>query len=84
MNLLEIKNRIIDLLEEVGVSIDKELDLEKDDVDMREYFVDSFAFISFVVELENTFEIVIPEEYAAMDQFSSLRALAIVVEDLIG
>lgn len=83
MNKKEIEKKIVELLEEVGISIDNELDLEKEDIDLRECFVDSFSFISFVVELENTFDIAIPEEYTTMDHFSSLRALVIVIQDLL-
>lgn len=68
MNFEEIKCKIIGLLESNGVL----LELIDQDIDLREYAIDSIAFISFILDVENEFGIVIPDDFLSVDILKSL------------
>lgn len=74
-----IKTKLIDLISKLyGESLDKMdviefLDL-KDDLGM-----DSMTFISLVVEIENDFEIIIPDECMNIDSFRSVQDIEKII-----
>ena len=74
-----IRSQVITCLENVGVFISDE---NPEDVHLTEYNLDSITFISFIVELENTFDVEIPGQYISYDFLSSLNSIVDVMESL--
>lgn len=74
-----IKAIIIESLEELGIYIDK----EEDDIDINEYGIDSFLYISFIVLLEEKMKISFPDELLLFDNFSSVNGFANLVKGLL-
>lgn len=72
----EIINRIPEVLENIGVLGAEALDEE---TDLNEWIIDSLMFISFMVELENEFEIQIPDSLLQQETISSIRGLADII-----
>ena len=80
---MNVENSIIEVMNQVGMFIDLNTDSDNDDVDLREFIQNSVQFISFVLELENVFNIVLPNQYLLIDNFSSLKAIALNIEELL-
>lgn len=70
-------DKMVECLEEIGVFCDTNCD----DIDLREYDIDSIRFMSFVINLENEFGIVIPEFMVNYEAFCSLKAVAKYIDD---
>lgn len=77
------KNEIIDLiykaLENIGIMHDE---MFNEETDLNEWIVDSIMFISFIVELENIFEIQLPDPLLQHETISSVRGLADIIMEL--
>lgn len=80
---MNIEKEIIEVMNQVGIFVDVEIDSDNDDINIRDYIYNSVQFISFVLELENYFNIVLPDQYLDIDKFSSLKSLALNIEELI-
>lgn len=78
MNFEEIKCKIICLLENNGVL----LELKDQDIDLREYAIDSIVFISFILDVENEFGIVIPDNFLTVEILKSLEGFINLVIEL--
>lgn len=76
---MKVESRIIDLLCGEGI----EIEYIGQDIDLREYIVDSIQFIGFIVDVEDTFGIEISDEYLQYDSIMSLHAFAQLVSDCI-
>lgn len=76
---MNIKENLIMCFKNLGV----ELDNSENDIDLREYFEDSLMFISAIVEIENFFDIEIPEELLLYDKFSSINSFSLELKELI-
>lgn len=72
----EIWERILKVFERCGV----EVSLDGDEVNIKE--MDSFIYITTLVELENEFSIEIPDSYLGHDIFSSMESLCDIIMDL--
>jgi len=73
---MEIMNKVVHVFERLGI----------DDMDGTNDFynnIDSFSFIQLVVELEQEFDIEIPDVYLNMDHFSTIEKTAEIVIELI-
>lgn len=79
MNKKEIIKLIDNALESIGIMHDEVLNEE---TDLNEWIVDSLMFISFIVELENIFEIQIPDYLLQHETISSIRGLADIIMEL--
>lgn len=73
---------VIDCLENMGVIIDIN-QLNDQDINLTDLNIDSLAFVSFIVDLEETLNIIIPEEYLTLDVFKSLKGFIYLVESLV-
>ena len=73
------KNQIIKCLNNIGIFLENDDEL----MNLNEFIEDSLAFIMFIVEIEQTFEIEIPDEYLSMDAISSIDAVNNMIENLI-
>lgn len=76
MNKEDIIKRIPSVLESVGVF---GVEIMDEETDLNEWIVDSLMFISFIVELENVFEIQIPDALLQHETISSLRGLTDII-----
>lgn len=76
-----IKNRVLNALQNVDIFIDG--DLNDEDIDIRNYITSSIQFISFIVEIEKEFEIEIPDEMLVIDNFGSLNTLTEKISNII-
>lgn len=68
----EVRKAIIEELENLGIIIDD----SESDVDLLSIEIDSITFISFIVALEDRFDIIFPDEYLTMDVMSSLNGFS--------
>lgn len=76
MEVKNVKQRIKDVFSRTGYMIDDE------NRDLNEYIPDSLGFINLVVELEDEFEIVFPDEILGANTFSNLDSLVCLINDL--
>lgn len=81
----EIRKRLIEvfdrcsLIEDVNLSLEENLKL----VESVSSEIDSFSYISTLVEIESEFDIEIPDEYMIGNLFSSMDSLCELIIDLI-
>ncbi len=68
----EVRKAIIEELENLGIIIDD----SESDVDLLSIEIDSITFISFIVALEDRFDIIFPDEYLTMDVMRSLNGFS--------
>ncbi len=72
----EIWERVSKVFERCGVVVN----FENDEINIEE--MDSFTYITTLVELENEFSIEIPDSYLAQNIFSSIESLCNIIIDL--
>lgn len=76
---MDTREMIIECLRNVGILVD----LDNGDTNINEYDVDSITFISFIVEIEETFDITIPDGYLYSELLKSLNGFTNFLEQLI-
>ena len=69
-----VKKCILKFFEENGVCIDQ--DAIANDIDLREYLIDSMQYIYFLVELERMLDTELPDEILLYDNLSSLNGFS--------
>ena len=77
MTIRKIKLYIFEIFDEAGIYI-AENELEQD-LDLRDYLVDSIQFVYFVVELEAKLDIELPDYILIYDNLSSINGFAYMV-----
>ena len=77
---MEIRDKVIESCNKMGMNIDK-LD-ENEDIDLREFIIDSTMFISFIMQLEIDLDIEIPDTLLQIEKFSSLNSFSKELEDI--
>lgn len=80
MTEIDVRNVVIECLEDIGILIDLSSD---DDVNLTEYSVDSISFISFIVALEEKLGIIIPDDLLLIDILQSMNGFINLIEELI-
>lgn len=78
MTFIEVKNKLIETIENNGLIID----FEEEDIDLSDYSIDSLQFISIIVDIEDLFSIAIPDDYLTIDIFKSLNGLTNLIIEL--
>lgn len=73
----EILNIINSILEDEVLTI---LDIDKE---LKENGLDSIKFVLLIVELENTYQIEIPDEYMLYSKMSTIREVQRIVNELV-
>ncbi len=73
----EIKKIIVKTLEEQGIFIELE-----EDVNLLEYNIDSITFMSIIIELESQLNIEFPDELLSYDSLRSLNGFATLILEL--
>ena len=76
MNKDSIRKKCIEILCCLGIIVDDDVD-----IDFSEYEIDSPLFVSFIVEVEREFNILIPDELLTIDSLSSLNGFCIFIEE---
>lgn len=71
---------IVEVLDDMGLVID--FCEDKMDFDLREYIVDSLEFVSFIMEIEQHFEIEIPSELLIYDNIKSTVGFANMINEM--
>ena len=66
----DIKNKVIEELSKIGIIVDADVD----DINISEYIMDSLQFMAFIVQIEKTFNICLPDEYMMVESLYSLNA----------
>lgn len=79
MNEVEVKSAIIEELENLGIIIDA----SEEDIDLLSMEIDSITFITFIVALEERFEIQFPDEYLTMEVMNSLNGFSNLIYTLL-
>ena len=79
MNEVEVKSAIIEELENLGIIID----ISEEDADLLSMEIDSITFITFIVALEERFEIQFPDEYLTMEVMNSLNGFSSLIYTLL-
>lgn len=80
MDKAEMKIKLIECMDNIGIFIDPE---DESDVQLENYIQDSIHFIMFVVEIENQFNIEIPDDYLIFSNFDSIYKIYDLLEILI-
>lgn len=76
---MSTREKIVECLKDVGILVDT----ENNDTNINDYDVDSITFISFIVEIEEVFDIIIPDGYLYSEILKSLNGFTSLVEQLI-
>lgn len=77
MNSLQIiESELVEIAEENGILID---DFE---MSIMEYIPDSITFITFIVAIEEKFDIEMPDDFLLIEKFGSIKELATVINDI--
>lgn len=77
MTSANIKNYIFDIFDKSGIYIDSS-EMEQD-LDLREYLVDSIQYVYFIVELEERLGLELPDEVLIYDNLASINGFANMV-----
>lgn len=75
---MNTKEAIISILQEAGNSIDN-LDINKN-IDLQPYIIDSIQFISFIISVEEKFDIEFPDEMLNIDNVKFLDEFAEIID----
>jgi len=71
---MNIREQILNILDEVNIIIDQEENI----ID-----IDSIVFISLVIKLEETFNILIPDEFLDVNMVKNIPSLKIIINNLL-
>ncbi|MCI8691846.1 MAG: acyl carrier protein [Lachnospiraceae bacterium] len=74
-----VKERIRSIFETQGYFIE----MGEEDVNLLDYGIDSIAFMSIIIELEEEFNCIIPDGVLDFELFKSLNALTSFIETLL-
>mgnify|MGYP000292149226 FL=1 len=79
MTLQEVKQTVYETLLEAGIMIDS----IEEDFDLQDFIQDSIQFISFIVSLEEKFNIEIPDEMLTFDEVVSFNNFCQRIYDVL-
>ncbi len=74
---MDTKKAIVSVLEDMGIYLDNPTDTTP----LQEYIVDSIQFITFIIGIEEKFNIVFPDEYLSYDSISSFGILCDILNE---
>ena len=80
---MSVREKLLNILEDSGIFIDKDNIENKHEIDLREYIIDSIQFISFIVEIEKELNMEFPDEGLLYDNIASLNGFATIIESII-
>lgn len=79
MKELNIRNIIIEEMENLGVIIDA----TAEDIDLLNIGIDSITFISLIVSIEGRLNIEIPDEYLRIEVLNSFNGFVHLIDSLV-
>jgi len=77
MTTENVKKQIFEIFDENGIYI--EPDEIREDIDLREYLVDSIQYVYFIVELEERLGVGLPDEVLIYDNLASFHGFVNMV-----
>lgn len=80
MEKIDVKEKIINSLENIGIFIDIS---SATDVDLNNYIEDSIQFMSMIVQLEKIFNTEIPSDLLLFDNFDSIEKICLMFSELV-
>ena len=80
---MDVREKLLNILEDSGIFIDRDNIQSENDIDLREYITDSIQFISFIVEIEKELNMEFPDEYLLYDKIASLNGFSAIIESFI-
>lgn len=80
---MDVREKLLNILEDSGIFIDRDNIQSEHDIDLREYITDSIQFISFIVEIEKELNMEFPDECLLYDKIASLNGFSIIIESVI-
>ncbi|MCI8371884.1 MAG: acyl carrier protein [Lachnospiraceae bacterium] len=78
----EIKEIIVDIIKELIKDIS--LDLLQADADLVDLGLDSVVFVQLIVELEEKFQVDVPDEVLFISELNTINKMTQLVENLLG
>lgn len=81
MTIVEVREKLVNLLEEQGCIIPDYAD--KTDIVLTDYFVDSLAYMLFLISVEEEFGIEIPDECLSLDFTSSFIGFSCAICSIV-
>jgi acyl carrier protein len=78
---MNTREKILDILDANGIYVDREK--IENDIDLREYIIDSIQFINFIVEIEREMNIEFPDEFLLFDKIASINGFSSIIESII-
>lgn len=83
---MEIQEKIIKIIEEILKKDNEENYMKnkvEEDMPLETYGIDSFQFISLIVEIEKSFQIEIPETFLSFEKLDTVSSIVKCVERLL-
>jgi acyl carrier protein len=77
---VNVREKLFEILEESGLYVERKS--SEEDIDLREYIVDSVQFMSFIVEIEAQLNIEIPDEVLVYDNLGSLNGFTSILQSI--
>lgn len=79
MNEFEVKQAIIEELENLSIVVEN----TSEDIDLSSLDIDSITFVSFIVALEDRFQVMFPDSFLSMDVLNSLCGFTNLIVELL-
>ena len=77
-------NKICEVLTDIGIYIDIDgITFSDEDVDLRDYIMDSITYIYFVMSLEDKFGFTFFNQSSLYNQMASIKSLAQTIDEII-
>lgn len=76
---MDTRQKLLECFANMGIIIDA----QEDEVDLKEYILDSIQFITVIVEIERMFSIEFPDELLLYSVFDSLTGLISLIDSLL-
>ena len=73
-----LRSEIVDCFNNIGILVDSNLSNFK----LREYVTDSLSFVSLIVELEEKFDISIPDDYLDYDTLETYLDIEHMIDSI--
>lgn len=77
--IMDTRQKLLECFANMGIIIDA----QEDEVDLKEYILDSIQFITVIVEIERMFSIEFPDELLLYSVFDSLTGLISLIDSLL-
>lgn len=74
----EINAKVTQCFENIGILIEND-----DNFTLSEYIVDSLTYMTFLVELEQMFNVIIPDEFLCQEKLQSRQNVVNMIEILL-